>query len=154
MTENVRVRLVDFGELRNVNISNIGRLNECHADFPLQSIDLYILGLMPWNKSGWTEHDTNYASDILMGRTSNEIFGKGRYKTIIQWEIGCGLVFAFNLFKSNDEPQNHFDKYVDFITSKGIASKTTAGLENLFEHAMDVKLLTIDQWNRIKNFLL
>lgn len=154
MSKKIRVRLVDFGKLRTVSTLNIGRLDGSHADFPPQSIDLCILSLIPWSKSGWTEYDTDYASAVLMGKTSDDIFGKGRYQTTIQWEIQSELVFAFNMFASTDVSKDQFDNYVGFITHKGIAFATTDGLEDLFQHAIDANILTNDQWNKLKNFLL
>ncbi|XP_055296420.1 putative ATP-dependent RNA helicase TDRD12 [Sitodiplosis mosellana] len=143
----LRVRLVDFGKYCDANVSNIGIMQLNHTQFPPQSSDLCLLNVVPWNKSRWEDYDTSYALNTLF--SWNELGTLGIFETIILWGVQPEIMFALNLFVPDD------GNYVDIITQKGIAAikNNIEDFEDFFQHAIQQKILTVDQRNNIQQSL-
>lgn len=147
----VRVKLLDFGKFRDVKLSDIGHMEESHTTFPIQSTNLCIVNIEPWNRRDWDNVDTEYISQLFSG-ISDDAFGKGPFQVFVQCEIQPDLIFAINFFNLHDEPNQHTN-YVDFIISKNIATHGANGLKEFFEHAEDANVVAEDPWLTIKNAL-
>lgn len=113
-----RVKLVDFGVPRIATISDIGHLDENFTEFPIQSISLCLLNLIPWNSRTWNDEDTRYVTELL---------NENRYEICIQFEMQPDSIFTSDLCSSG------FD-YVDVIISKGIACRNAS---NDFHHHVE-----------------
>lgn len=146
------MRLVDLGKLRTVKESNIGRLDDRHAHFSLQSTDLCLLNLVPFSKSGWTDYETEYVTNIIFGREQHESFGHGQYHTTIQFEVQPDLMFALDLSVLT---HGSFAEFSDFLTQKCVVTKlhSPVELKDFFKHATHAKVLTDDQYIRINNIV-
>lgn len=114
MKVRVRVKLVDFGVQRVVAVSDIGYLGECFTEFPIQSISLCLLNLVPWNLRSWGDDDTRYVTKLLNANRIDEL--QNQYETCVQFEMRSNFIFTSNLCTKE------FD-YADKITSRGIARK-------------------------------
>lgn len=112
--QKVRIKLVDIGIKRIANVSDIGCLDGRFTKFPIQSINVCLLNVVPWNQHSWNDDDTRYVTKLL-GQTRTE----NRYEIFVQHEMEPNLIFTSNLRSTG------FD-YVDTIISKGIAQKSTS----------------------------
>lgn len=110
----VRVKLVDFGVLKTVASSDISRLHEDFTVFPMQSINLCIINLSPWDLCAWQDDDIIYAEKILGLNSNNE--EQNRYKICVQFEMQSNLIFTSNLCSPECD-------YASMLISKGIARK-------------------------------
>lgn len=148
--EQFRVRLVDLGIFRTAKVSNIGCLQEHHQQFPLQSTSLCLLNVVPYGGCQWGKEETAYVTQILLGRCSDETFGKNSYESFIQWEIQPDLVFALNLFTLTNGPMNQHGNFIDHLIQKGIARVDEEHSNEFFHHAVEQNILTASQLRDIK----
>lgn len=112
--QKVRVKLVDFGVQRVAAITDIGRLDDDFAGFPIQSINLCLLNLLPWNRRSWNENDTRCVTKLLGINGTDNL--QNRHEMHIQFEMQPNLTYSSNLCSPGLD-------YVEMIISKGIARK-------------------------------
>lgn len=110
----VRVKLVDFGVQRIADVSDFGYLDEQFTKFPIQSTNVCLLNLIPWNAHSWNDDDTMYVTKLLGQNRTGEL--QNRYQISVQFDMEPNLIFISNLSTTG------FD-YAETIISKGIASK-------------------------------
>lgn len=123
---NIRVKLVDFGVQRIANVSDIGCLNERFTQFPIQSINVCVLNLDPWNLRSWNDDDTRYVTKLLGQNRTDGL--QNRYEMFVQLEMEPNVIFTSNLCSTG------FD-YADTIISKGIARNNTSN--NFLQYVKD-----------------
>lgn len=102
--------MVDFGVPQSASIFDIGRMDDDFMKFPIQSINLCVLNLHPWNQRAWTDQDIRYVTKLL------DFHSQNRYEMYIEVEMQPNLIFSSNLYSPL------FD-YAAMIISKGIARK-------------------------------
>lgn len=119
--QKVHVKLVDFGVLRVVALSDIGCLAEQFVKFPLQSVSLCLLHLSPWDQQAWDEDDTKFVTKLLGINRADDL--QNRYEINIQYELQPDLLFTSNLCSSELD-------YSAMIISKGLARKNNS--RNIF----------------------
>lgn len=152
----MRVKLIDAGRIRTAVISNIGHLDKCHVAFPAQSINLCLLKIAPWNHNGWDEYEGTYVERFLQGRNRLEKYGNSIFELMVQFQIKNELIFAFDniAIASNCPDQYATRNYDDFIIEKGLAYNTTAGIDEMFQHANAVNVLSEDQLEWFHRYVL
>lgn len=121
-----RVQRVDHGMPHRADICDIGQLErEYHKTFPIQSINLCLLELTPWNEQNWSVDDTDYVKKLV---------GNGSFEITIFNEVYSELIFTKNLISRNPNTDVICVDYAKHIISKGIASKKKTGLKEFFDH--------------------
>lgn len=60
------------------------------------------MNVKPWNKSQWDDYDTEYASNKLLHWNQSKFF-----ETIILWEVQPDVLFALNLFVTDDSGEQN-----------------------------------------------
>lgn len=115
--QKVQVKLVDFGIQRFASISEIGSLADDFIKFPMQSINLCLFNLLPWNQRSWNDDDTGCVTKLLGINGSDDL--QNRYEIYIQFELQPNLIFSSNLHSSGRD-------YAGMIVSKGIGRKNTS----------------------------
>lgn len=128
-TQKIRVKLVDFGIQRIANASDIGFLGVLFMEFPVQSIKICLLHLIPWNYCSWNDGDTMYVTTLLSQNRGGQ--PKTRFEMCVQFEVEPNLIFASNLHSTG------FD-YAKLIMAKDIARYCTSN--DFIQHVKEKQL--------------
>lgn len=123
------MKLVDYGVQRIAFVSDFGHLDERFIEFPIQSIHVHLLNLVPWNGRSWNDDDNEYVTKLLRQCRIGE--QQNRLELNVQFEVEPNSIFTHNLCSTG------FD-YANIITSKGIAR--IADSNDFIQHVEKTKI--------------
>lgn len=130
-------------------------MNKNHDKYPLQSTDLCLMNVMPWNELCWDVEDTSYVSHVLLNKKEDnvDIFGCGTYETIVLLELQPDLMFSLDLFIPSGGNITQYSSFVCFLAQMGFASTSKVNLGAFFQHAINQNIITSVQRWEIEKYL-